>query len=715
MSRQLLWYRLRWPREIKLEQLQGMSQLLAASAARPIVIETLGHAGMVEHRLGVPAGHQHALSDQLSSLLPGLALIEVKEREPVAATRAIELRLTSAQRSLRVEQSELVSQALLVALAGSRRDEAIVLQWQLLATLPASPVGSDAERAEPLPVSVADVLLGRRGRLDDEGRSALRTKRALPVWRAVGRVAVRASSDARRQSLLREVVAALRLADASGVHLLARRSQPGKVDRPGRSWLAPLRLNTAEVAALAGWPIGSTVGLPVERGGRSLPPTKSIPSRGRVVGVATAPGSERPVALRVEDSLRHVHILGPTGTGKSTLLLNLIVQDIAAGRGVVVIEPKGDLIGAVLERVPESRMDDVVLLDPSDAQAPVGLNPLAAHGRPAELVADDLLSMFRSLYESSWGPRTNDILGASLLTLARAGGMTLCGLPALLTDHAFRRRLLSRIDDPIALEPFWASFEAWSEAERAAAVAPSLNRIRPFLLRPQLRTILGQAATRFELEQVFSERKVLLVNLANGLIGSESAALLGSLLVAQLWAAASRRAAVDPACRHPVLIAIDEFQNYQHGLTDLGEALAQARGLGVGFTLAHQHLSQLPSPMRSAVLANARSRICFQLAAEDARVLASKPVTIDDFRELPAFEAYAQLIAGSSVQPWCSLRTPPPPAPTSNPDQLRSRSQALYGRPRVEVDAEIEQLLRGERRIDADDLAPRRRANGGER
>lgn len=563
-------------------------------------------------------------------------------------------------------------------------------------------------------MSVADVLLGRRGRLDSEARQALRAKRSLPVWRAVGRVAVKASSPARQLVLLRELVAALRVAEAPGIRLLARRSAPDRVDRFGQSWFAPLRLNSSELALVSGWPVGVSAELPIARSPRTLPPSKAIPQRGREIGVATSPGRERPIALSAWDGLRHLHALGPTGTGKSTLLLNLIVQDIEAGRGVVVIEPKGDLIAEVLARIPAARIDDVVLLDPSDEKQPVGLNPLALNGRPPELVADQLLRMFRGMYESSWGPRTNDILAASLLTLARTPGMTLCALPALLTDSGFRHRVVSALDDPIGLEPFWVGFEGWSEAERAAAVAPTMNRVRPFLLRPQLRAVLGQAEPRFDLAQVFTERKVLLVNLAKGILGGEGAALLGSLLLAQLWAAALRRSTIAPEHRHPVFVFIDEVQDYLRLPLDIGEALVQARGLGVGFVLAHQHLSQLDPATRAAVLTNARSRVCFQLAFEDGKTIASSPLSADDFHELPAFDVYAQLVAGGAVQPWCSARTLPAPAATSKPDELRQRSRERYGIDRRVVDAEIERLI-GRRDFAADDIAPRRRNDRGTR
>jgi hypothetical protein len=420
------------------------------------------------------------------------------------------------------------------------------------------------------------------------------------------------------------------------------------------------------------------------------------------------------VGLSPADGLGHLHVLGPTGTGKSTLLLNLIAQDIAAGRGVVVIEPKGDLVKGVLELIPQSRLNDIVLLDASDDERPVGLNPLKPSGRPPELVADELLGMFRAMYESSWGPRTNDILAASLLTLARTPEMTLCALPALLSDPGFRHRLVSKIHDPIGLGSFWAGFDAWSDAERAAAIAPSMNRVRAFLLRPQLRGVLGQPSPRFEIEQVFSERKILLVNLAKGVLGSETAALLGTLVLNQLWATALRRSRIPSAQRLPVFIYVDEVQDYLRLPTDLGDALVQARGLGVGFVLAHQFMGQLDPATRAAILSNARSRVCFQLAGEDARTLASGQLGADDLRELSPFHAYAQFFAAGAVRPWCSLRTLPPPAPVSDQAAVREQSRTHYGVERATVDAAIERLLGGDR-SGPDDITPRRRANRGAR
>jgi len=406
--------------------------------------------------------------------------------------------------------------------------------------------------------------------------------------------------------------------------------------------------------------------------------------------------------------------LGPTGSGKSTLLCNLIVQDMEEGRGVVVIEPKGDLIRDVLERVPESRSDDVVVLDPTDVNRPVGLNPLASEGRPPELVADQLLGVLHALYASSWGPRTSDILGSALLTLVRTPGSSLVGLPLLLTDAGYRRRITRQIDDPIALGPFWAQYEAWSDGERAAAIAPSMNKLRPFLIRPELRGVLSQVSPKFQMREVFTKRRILLVNLAKGQLGPESSALIGALVVSQLWQAVLSRTRIDPTRRHPVFIYVDEFQDYLKLPVDFADALAQGRGLGVGLVLSHQYLHQLDPATRTAVLHNAQSRVAFRLAHEDAVALAGPAgPKAEDFEGLTAYDAYAQLVVGGTVGRWLSLRSRPLPPVSSNAGELCKRSATTYGVDREDVDRTIRELVEsGRTRSGASDIGRRRRTEG---
>jgi hypothetical protein len=713
----LVWYRLRWPREVTPEQITQVFRLLASAGGQPIVIETVGSVGAVEHRLALPESRSGSVVDQLRAAIPGLTIEEVPTRPPLGASHAVELRMTTRRRPLRIDDMAGLSRALLTALAHLHKGEHLCVQWVLGRTLAATTVPHDG-RAIGRESWAGALLLAPFGTpppADAELRSALRTKQGEPGWRAIGRVAVIAKTPSRERQLIRQVLGAIRAAEAPGVRFWVRGCRVKRVVTATAGWRLPLRLNVSELATVSAFPCGLSSELPVVAvGSRSVSPSAAIPHRGRTIGKATFPGRERSLALTPMDSLRHVHTLGPTGVGKSTLLLNLIAQDIASGRAVVVIEPKGDLIADVLERVPPERIGDVVLLDPTDTERPVGFNPLALNGRSPELVADQLLGMLHALHAANWGPRMHDILGASLLTLARSPNMTLAALPLLLSDAGFRRRVLMDVVDPIGLGPFWSGFEAWSEPERAAAIAPVMNKLRPLLLRPELRAIVGQTRRSFDLRRVFTERKILLVNLSKGLLGPETSALLGSLVVSQLWQAILGRAAIDPERRHPVFVYVDEFQDYMHLPLDFADALAQARGLGVGFALAHQYMHQLEPAMRSAVLANAQSRIAFRLPSEDARLLAAgSTLDPDDFQSLEAFQCYAQLVAGGTVQPWCSASTLPPGTSISDPALVRAASRNAYGVDRAEIEADLHRLFVDRRQGERDDLTPRRRDIGG--
>jgi Type IV secretory system Conjugative DNA transfer len=698
------------------EQLLQMFRLLASGGGQPVVIEAVGSRGMVEHRLALPESRAGSVVGQLRAAIPGLAVVKAAVRPPLVTTHAVSLRLSTRRRPLRTDDPLNTSRAVLTALADVRRGERLVLQWVLGRPLRPLVVPNHLEGLgrESWLGALLVAPFGPPPPADAETRHALRTKQGEPGWQAAVRLGVMAASVGRERQLIGQMFGAIRSAEAPGVSFAVRVTRVAWVNHaaiPRLYW--PLRVNASELATLSAWPMGVTGELPVHMtGSRLVAPSAAVPRKGRIIGRATFPGRERALALSPMDSLRHVHAIGPTGVGKSTLLMNLITQDIAAGRAVVVIEPKGDLVADVLARIPANRIDDVVLIDPTDTERPVGFNPLARAGRSPELVADQLLGTIHSLYIAHWGPRTHDILGASLLTLARTPGMTLSALPLLLTDAGFRRGIVAKVSDPIGLGPFWGGFEAWSEAERTAAIAPVMNKLRPLLLRPEMRTIVGQARRSFDLRRVFTERKVLLVSLSKGLLGPETSGLLGSLVISQLWQAVLGRAAIDPERRHPVFVYVDEFQDYLHLPLDFADALAQARSLGVGFIAAHQYLHQLGPDMRSAVLANAQSRVAFRLPGEDARVLAAdSTLTPEDFQSLGAFECYVQTVARSTVQPWCSARTLPPSQPISDPTKVRAASRETYGVNRTEIEADL-QVLFGRRRVDGDDLKPRRRTSG---
>jgi hypothetical protein len=403
------------------------------------------------------------------------------------------------------------------------------------------------------------------------------------------------------------------------------------------------------------------------------------------------------VAIGIRDSLMHMHLIGSTGAGKSTLITNLVVQDMQAGRAVAVIEPKGDLIEEILRRVPEHRIDDVVLLDPADSR-PVGLNPLIQPGVPGELVVDQVLAVFKGLFGDAIGPRTQDLLTAGLLTLVSQPGMSLVALPLIFTDANFRHRLVSGLDDRLVLAPFWAWYEGLSAGERSAAISPLMNKLRSFLLRPRLRRVIGQLDPKFDLRELFTKKRIVLISLQKGALGPEATQLLGSLSLSMLWQATLGRSAIPAEHRHPTFLYVDEFQDFLHLPQDFSDVLAQARGLGVGLTLAHQHLGQLTSNVKTAVLANARSRIMFSVSQDDAGQLVRGDSRLDpaDVAGLRAYEAYAGLLAGSEPQPFASIRTLPLPHGSADPALVREHSRQQWGVPATAIDSALEAMVSGQ-------------------
>jgi hypothetical protein len=704
----LVWREIHWPAELPAETaVTVLRQLATDRFVFLVVLEVESDAGLLFWRIGVPAEATTRVEQMVASLLPDGAVSRAVRRPLSSAWR---VKLSARHRPLVTTGPEPVSRALLAALASADKGERIVVQWLLGTSRGPQTIPPDASSTFIDPWW--RLLLGTSNPLDADERHALQAKRSTHGFGCIGRVAVEASSPNRARALAVSVLAGLRSAEAPGVSVGLVRETPERFNVPGPLWRWPYSLNLLELVGLLGWPLGDQPlpGVPRTRS-RWLRPDPRVVSRRRVVGASSAPGEAVTVGLGIDDARQHLHVIGPTGTGKSTLLANLILQDIRANRSVVVIEPKGDLVADVLARLPVERVDDVVVIDPTETEFPVGLNPLLARGRSPELVADQVLAVFHGLWANNWGPRLQDILHSSLLTLAGSGEASLCLLPALLTNPGLRSRLRSHVDDPIALEPFWAWFDSISDAERQQAIAPVLNKLRPFLLRRTVRTIVGQLEPRFRIDEVFTGRKIALVSLAKGRMGPESAALLGSLFVAELWQAVLGRASVAPERRHPVVVYADEFQDYVHLPTDMADALAQARGLGVGLVLAHQHLSQLPASVKAAVLANARSRVCFQLAGDDAQTMArlsAGQLEATDFQRLSRFEAYAQLVAGGEVTGLASIQTAPLPGCTIDPETVRASSRARYGRPAIEVERAIARLLEGD--VVSDAPAGRRRA-----
>jgi hypothetical protein len=698
LRRSLVAYRLGFPRQLDAEDaanaFAGLSGLLLPwwqrwFATPYVVLETHATKRGIEHYVLVSERFATVVENVLQSALPSVRYESV-ELPAIGVKRGVEHLLTSNDRPLSVDPAAF-SVGLLATLAPLDKDEKVVIQWIVA---PHPPVG--AIKAQ---LSHTDLWTGEQAPIDGEAVSALKAKQALPLLLATGRIGAGGANAQGEVARIRRVEAAWHVARAPGVHLRRRwvpKTTTAKAMAARRAPVSvwPGRLNTSELTGFSGWPIG-IAGLPGLRlgGCRQVPASPAIAERGTVICDSTFPGDERPLALDLQARLRHVHVLGPTGVGKSNLLASMVIDDMEAGRGVVLLDPKGDLVTSILERVPEHRKKDVIVLDPADTSRPVGLNPLqSAHGVSAEVIVENLVGMFKSLYSYSWGPRLDDILRAALLTLAGAEGTTLCEVPLILTNPSYRRKLVGKLDDPVGLESFWGWYEGLSDAERQAAVGPVLNKVRAFTMRPTVRSIIGQSTPTVQMRDVMAEGKILLCSLASGLLGEEAAALLGALIVAELWHATTARSGMAPDRRRPVMAYLDEWQHFVHLPTPMSSVLAEARGLSLGMTLAHQHMGQLTPEAKHAVLANARSRVVFQLASGDARLMAKEMgtlLTADDLQGLGAYEVVAQLFAQGTLQAPATGRTRARGAPTSDPAAIRVESRSRYGVPREEVERAI--------------------------
>jgi energy-coupling factor transporter ATP-binding protein EcfA2 len=415
----------------------------------------------------------------------------------------------------------------------------------------------------------------------------------------------------------------------------------------------------------------------------------------KVLGDAQA-GGRRPVTLSVADSRYHLHVMGATGSGKSTLLTNLALADIEAGRGLVVIDPKGDLVTDILDRLPQGAEARTVVVDPEDPDAAPILNVLS--GPDPDLVVDNLVGIFRSIFSAFWGPRTDDVLRSACLTLlrhAQATGTTtsLADVPRLLSDEAFRTPRVKTVSaDVVGLGGFWTSYEQMSEANRAQVIGPVMNKLRAFLLRDFVRQVVGRPDPSFDMSQIL-DGGVCLVRVPKGILGEETARLLGSFVVAKVWQTATHRARLGQDGRVDSSLIVDEAQNFLHLPRSFDEMLAEARGYRLSMVLAHQHLGQLPRELREAISANARTKVWFSMSPEDARVLArhvAPTVSEHDLSHLGAYTAAARLVVAGEETPAFTLRTRPAPQPQpGRADAVRAANRAGRHRPRPTGDSPL--------------------------
>ena len=327
------------------------------------------------------------------------------------------------------------------------------------------------------------------------------------------------------------------------------------------------------------------------------------------------------VILSRDERERHVWIVGKSGSGKSTVLFNLAIGDIHAGEGVTVIDPHGDLAEDILDAVPRSRINDVCYLNAGETDYPVGFNPAAriAPERRA-LAVSGIVSAFKHRWADSWGSRLEHLLYHGVAALVSRRHATLIDLPRLYTDDRFRERVVRSVTDPETLRFWTEEFPGYTKSLRSDAISPILNKAGQIAASPHLRLILGQVAPRLDLSFTMNHRRILIANLAKGVIGEQAANLLGSLLVSHMQLVAMERGALAPRMRVPFFVHVDEFQTFSSEA--FASLLSEARKFATHFCLANQYADQLSDAVRSAVIGNAGTLIVFRVGSRDAELLA---------------------------------------------------------------------------------------------
>jgi len=412
-----------------------------------------------------------------------------------------------------------------------------------------------------------------------------------------------------------------------------------------------------------------------------------------IIGETNFRNQHKQFGIKDLDRQRHIYMVGQTGMGKSTLMLNMLVQDIRQGKSVALVDPHGDLAEQLLDYVPQRRMTDVIYINPSDTEYPVGLN-LLDDSEPVNrhLVASHLIDIFKKIWADSWGPRLEYILRNTILALIECGGHTLLSIPRLLIDPEFRAFVLSHVSDPV-VRTFWqVEYELYPKVFRTETISPIQNKVGQFLSVPVMRNILGQTENRINFREAMDSGRIIIVNLAKGRLGEDNSGLLGSLIVSKLFLTAMSRSDISVEERRLFTVYIDEFQSFASD--SFAHTLSEMRKFGLHLVLAHQYLAQLPFQLRSAVFGNVGTVVSFRIGAEDGEYLEKEfhpTFRAGDLQSLSAFETYIRLsIEGKTCDAFSARTLPEPSIIQSHSDAIIQLSRIRYSSEKEAVENHID-------------------------
>jgi CxxC-x17-CxxC domain-containing protein len=416
------------------------------------------------------------------------------------------------------------------------------------------------------------------------------------------------------------------------------------------------------------------------------------------LGVTTYRDKNTLFGIKRKDRRQHVYLLGKSGTGKSVLMFNMIIQNIQNGEGVCLVDPHGENVEGVLSAIPPHRMKDVIYFNPADADYHIGFNVLElVDPQYKHLVASGLMGIFTKIWANAWSARMEYILNNCILALLDTPGTTLLGIPRMLVDKDYRQKIITNLKDPV-IKAFWVhEYEAWQDKFRNEAIAPIQNKVGQFLSTSIIRNVVGQQKSTINIFDMMNEGKIFLVNVSKGRIGEDNSALLGGMIITKIQLAAMERVRIPEDSRRDFYLYVDEFQNF---VTDaFAGILSEARKYRLNLTVAHQYTAQLisdkSSAVRDAIFGNVGTMIIFRVGADDAEFLESEfepEFTPQDIVNLPNYKIYLKLmIDGVTSRPF-SARTLPQMVKSGNKEieeEVIRSSRELYCKPREFVEKEI--------------------------
>jgi hypothetical protein len=463
-------------------------------------------------------------------------------------------------------------------------------------------------------------------------------------------------------------------------------------------------LNVTELASIYHLP-NLSVATPniVWAGSRKGEPPANLPLVGEVsaeqltvLATTNFRGAQEKFGIKLADRPRHIYIIGKSGTGKSTLLANMAIDDIRERRGVGVIDPHGDYVDTVLKFIPNYRVNDVILFDPGDRDYPIAVNMLELKDPKYKVVvASGVVGIFKKIFGYSWGPRLEYWLSSAVMALLDYPDSTLMMIPRLFTDIDFREKVVAKISDPLIKTRWISEYNQLDQKQRNETISPILNKVGQFLSSPVVRNIVGQPHSSIDFRKVMDEGKILLVKLAKGIIGEDNAALMGAMMITQLQLAAMSRADTEEKARKDFYLYVDEFQNF--ATESFQTILSEARKYHLSLTLANQYMDQLIPEVSNAIFGNVNTIITFRVGGDDAKFLEKEFAPVfeaNDLVNLNMFSIYVKLSIDNITTNAFSAQTLPLPTDVNhNEEKILAASREHYSRPASFVEEKIGKAL----------------------